>query len=379
MFDSSSNLRKAAVLLRSMDSETAGIMLAQLSSEEATALRAAIRELGTIDADEQSDVIAEFRRTRPAIPTRSQGGVELELSASVAALDTSVAHAAEPAIGTAKRFEFLASAPTHALVPYLAREHAQTIAVVLSHLAPARAAAVLAALPNKLQAETIERLAALGETDPESVTALERELAAWMASRTEDRGTIAKRRETIANILGAADTKTRRGILSKLRLHNEALAEQIAPGEESFAERDARPDARERRFESKQANDTSARIRRQLAPTPMSVPVVAPVPVRPSLPRIEFDQLVNLDTQALTALIRSVDPNVLAIALAGSNEDMLERVCSQMPKRTGREFRRELRRLGPMRLSDVEGAQRAMADTAAKYLMQRRELATARG
>ena len=88
---------------------------------------------------------------------------------------------------------------------------------------------------------------------------------------------------------------------------------------------------------------------------------------------------MNLDTQALTALIRSVDPNVLAIALAGSNEDMLERVCSQMPKRTGREFRRELRRLGPMRLSDVEGAQRAMADTAAKYLAQRRELATARG
>jgi hypothetical protein len=207
---------------------------------------------------------------------------------------------------------------------------------------------------------------------------LEREVAAWMASRAEDRSTIAKRRETVSNILAAADSKTRREILSKLKVHNRTLADQIAPRDEAHDTHIEQPAVKHHRFESKQALDTNARISRQLAPMKLASPVAAPVPVQPALPPIEFDQLVRLDMQALTAVIRSVDPNVLAIALAGSNEDLVERVCSQMPKRTSRDFRRQLRRLGPLRLSDVEGAQRVVAETAAKYLHHRRQFATVR-
>ena len=102
---------------------------------------------------------------------------------------------------------------------------------MLSYLAPSRAAAVLVALPDKLQTETIERLAGLGETDPQSVMVVERELAAWLATRSDDRGTIARSREAVANILAACDVKMRRGIVNKLRTHNLALAEQVAPRE----------------------------------------------------------------------------------------------------------------------------------------------------
>ena len=92
----------------------------------------------------------------------------------------------------------------------LVREHAQTIAVVLSHLPPERAAALLAALPEKLQADTIERLSALGETDAECVTVIERELEVWLATRTEDRGAMARRARVGDEILAAADAKSRR-------------------------------------------------------------------------------------------------------------------------------------------------------------------------
>src|SRR5262245_52355901 len=131
--NSRSNLRKAAVLLRSLDSETAAVMLGQLSREEAGSLRAAVRELGAIDPEEQADVMAEFRSARPAIARRSARGVELEISQATIHNSDTIANEAAPR-GTAKRFEFLANAPTSAVVPYLAREHAQTIAVVLSHL-----------------------------------------------------------------------------------------------------------------------------------------------------------------------------------------------------------------------------------------------------
>jgi flagellar motor switch protein FliG len=366
-------LRKAAVLLRSLDSDTAAIMLAQLSPSEAASIRGAIRVLGSVDQEEQSAVLAEFRRTQPAAGTHALSGVELELSSPASHHDAVASISLESTRSSPERFQFLANASTSVLVRFLAREHAQTIAVVLAHLAPARAAAVLAELPEKLQADTIERLSVLGDTDPESVSVLERELAAWIATRGDDRGAIARRRETVTNILAAADEKTRRGILGKLKTHNSALAEQFAP------EHRARPIAHK-------AHPTVSELRRRLSPispkTSVESSAASPPPTAPtprSLPRIGFDQLVHLDDQALTAVLHDVDANILAIALAGSREEMVDRVCGLMPKGAARAFRRELRFHGPTRLSDVETAQRAVADIAARYLAQRRpSLITAR-
>jgi flagellar motor switch protein FliG len=362
-------------------------MLARLSPEEAGTIRDAMRTLGPINADEKADVAAEFRRTRPKSGMGTAAGVELELSAPLPRNGY-----AEPAAATtnsdSSRFEFLANAPVSALVPHLAREHAQTIAVVLAHLVPDRAARVLASLPGKLQSETIERLSALGEADPESVIVLERELAAWMAKRAENRGSIARRRETVANILMAAGPETRRSILEELKTHNRNLAEQLEPPERALVnpeamhprdEKSRSSQASGNRYESRQALETCARIRNRDTPRESHVrrpqPAVAsPVPQ----PRIDFDQIVHLQAHALKALLREVNPNVLVIALAGSRDELIDRICGQMPKRSARLFRRELRRLGPMRLSDVEAAQRVVANTAANYLALQRRPATAR-
>lgn len=398
MIDANSNLRKAAVLIRSLDSDTAAMMLGQLSPEEATAIRAAMRELGSLDPDEQANIAAEFRRTRPAID-RAAEGVELSLSAPInSEIPHEQSRPTEPTTSASRRFEFVAKASTSALVTFLGREHPQTIAVVLAHLTPERAAAVLGELPEKLQADTIERLAALGEADPESVVVLERELATWLAARGEDRGVLAHRRETVANILAATDAKTRRGILSTLRTHNTTLALQLTADEASstsFADNQPssvgtslrsrlqraeriKSTTSEPKYTSKQASDTSAKIQRGLAALKQSISSVEQqAPPSPPLPRIEFDQLIHLDAVCLAALLREVDANVLAVALVGSHEDFVDLVCRQMPKQTARAFRRELRRIGPTRLSDVERAQQMVADTAARQLLQRRHSLTA--
>src|SRR4051812_35584835 len=118
------NLRKAAVLLRSLDADTAAVMLGQLSSAEAATIRAAMRAVGQVDTDEQADVAAELRGARPAKQFSSDAGdVELALSTS---------YANEPyervvrtgsvggGITSSNRFEFLENAPIQALVPHLA-------------------------------------------------------------------------------------------------------------------------------------------------------------------------------------------------------------------------------------------------------------------
>ena len=147
------NMRKAAVLLRSLDADTAAVMLGQLSAEEAAAIRAAMRAVGQVETHEQADVMAELRGARPKKQFASHAGdVELALSSSFAAdlSEDRVAemNAANSPVATSKRFQFLESAPIHALVPHLAREHAQTVAVVLSHLAPQRAVGGAACDPS---------------------------------------------------------------------------------------------------------------------------------------------------------------------------------------------------------------------------------------
>lgn len=352
------NLRKAAVLLRSLDSDTAAVMLGRLSAEEAAKIRGAMRAVGQVATSEQADVMAELRGARPATTASGAGDVELTLSSTYSG------ESSREAVSTsAQRFEFLETAPTHALVLHLAREHAQTIAVVLSHLPPERAAAVLAALPQKVQAETVERLSTLGETDPECLSVLKRELETWASERDGLRTGKGRRRDTMAAILAAADSKSRSHILSNMKDHKEALAKQFS---QRHAERLA----------------VNAKVAKPQASIPLvlsadkqvsQVPITSGPSAEVRLPRVNFDNLVELDSRTLSAVLRQVEPNVLALALAGSRDELVERICEQMPKRTAREFRRQLRRLGPTRLSDVEGAQRAVAQIAARQLAERRQ------
>jgi flagellar motor switch protein FliG len=85
-----------------------------------------------------------------------------------------------------------------------------------------------------------------------------------------------------------------------------------------------------------------------------------------------FDDLVRLDVRTFAAVVRAVDVQVLGLALAGSSEQLAQRICDQVPKRVARVLRRNLRQLGPTRLSDVEAAQRAVSMVAAKFLAARR-------
>lgn len=371
--NTTANIRKAAIFMRSLDANTAAIMLGQLSEAEAGAVRAALRDLGPLDQEEQADVAAEFRRVRPMVGDNAADAVELRLS-STALGDVSDINESKTPTAPTQRFDFLDRASTPAVVAMLVREHAQTIAVVLAHLAPQRAADILAALPEKLQADTVERLSVLGETDAESVTVIERELSLWLATRAEDRGTIARRRESVTKILAAADAKTRRSIVSKLRIKGSDI-EGIVPAVARFDD-DRRAELTKPQSQpiSRQAADVEyATIRRRFA---TNGEVTSPPRMTTQMPpelRFEFDQLVHFDTTSLSAVLREVDANVLALALVGSQDALVERITSQMPKRTARVFRRELRRLGPTKLSDVTDAQQIVADAAARYLRQRRQ------
>jgi flagellar motor switch protein FliG len=369
------NLRKAVVFIRSLDSETAATMLGQLTPEEAAKLRDAIRAVGAIDPEEQADVAAEFRSARPIAAESVTAGVELEITSREAGLEATTDN--PPSAAPGRPFHFLEDAPIDILVPYLAREHAQTIAVVLSQLPPPRAASILAALPEKVQAETVDRIAALGETDPASVIVVERELAAWLARRTTGRPGNARRNDVVSSILAAADGRARARIIASLRAHKVELANALAP---MTAAPDLAPPLRRRKDPVELNKIAAGTTNRSFAGgAHVSLPVDSQVDIRRNRARavapdltpsqgLQFDDLIHLDNRALAAVLREVNLNVLVLALAGSKEELIRRVCGHLPKRSTRLLRRELRRMGPTRLSDVEAAQHAVALVAAKQL-----------
>ena len=83
-------------------------------------------------------------------------------------------------------FRFLQETEAEKLVRVLGSERPQTIALVLSHLSPVRAGAVLARLPENVQVDVIHRLVDLEETDPEILREVEEALRSRLSQQVRD-------------------------------------------------------------------------------------------------------------------------------------------------------------------------------------------------
>jgi flagellar motor switch protein FliG len=71
-----------------------------------------------------------------------------------------------------------------------------------------------------------------------------------------------------------------------------------------------------------------------------------------------FDNLIDVDNRGIQALLREVSSETLIMALKGADEAMKEKIFSNMSKRAAEMMRDDLENKGPVRLSEVEGAQK---------------------
>ena len=355
-------LRKAAILIASLDDRTARQLLEQMGTEQAQRVRKAVDELDDIDPTEQSQVIEEFCRVSPLIPKDLHPGIELDGSlAAKLSLPTQPEMNTPSAPGTnhalspeAAPFRFLHEARAEMLTPYLEREHPQTVAVVISYLPPAQAADVLATLPAVLQAEVLGRLANLDEADPEIIREVEQSLEHWVTEQTKNH----RRREAgmnaVKNILHAAGGSQRQ-ILANLAHHDQALAGKLtskrpAPAAESTGGilplRGMRQDAA----------STLLRLPPKRTSAPVSISIA---------PRHEetwtFDDVQDLQDEALPAVFQAAGMDLTVLALAGAPAAFVERLAQRLPRREAKQLRKSLAKLVPTRLSDVEQAQSEIA------------------
>ncbi len=363
----SPTLRKAALLIRSLDADSSAVLLGQLSDDEAQAVRCAIRDLGEVDPLEQEELRSELRAAPFEDPV-TESGVELTLSTD---LDNPLSNVPPPVdqsvIDTDQPFGWLEGGDLPSLAAILEREHLSTVAVVLSHLPPQRASEVLSALPPVRRAAALERLADLGESDRASLEVIEKELADWIRAQKAERQRRADRLISIQAILRHSSPSTCDSVLSEIAMHDESLAREI--GRVRSTTRDARP-----RLPSRPIGAQAATLEHRgiaSVPTKESTPPSSEVVPTAAPPQFAFERLVELTDIQLAELLRSCSSDCVVLALAGASKQLARRIESRLPKSVVKELRRRMHNLSSVRLSDFAKAQERVASVAANVILNR--------
>ncbi|MDA8745552.1 hypothetical protein N9N28_13045 [Rubripirellula amarantea] len=396
------SLRKAAVLLRSLDADSATVLLSQLSADEAREVRKAMRELGDVDPDEQAELRDALRGPQTSLDTEDHGatkdgGVELAFSTELAAepelgmpdlMPTPTMLPSKPAAD--QPFSWLEGGDLPSLAVMLEREHLSTVAVVLSHLPPDRASLVLGALPPSRRAAALQRLADLGESDRGSLDVIEQQLADWIAAQKAERQRRADRLQVIQGILRHSSGRTCDTVLAEIARHDHSLASEIGhvhatsttsrlqglptrpvaeqasalwqPPKHTVTKLPPRVE-RAPRQDSAETEPPAVVSARHPQPTPIQVGVETPTK---SEPTFRFEQIADLHGRQIAELFRHCPVEYIVLALAGASDSLSRKIERMLPKNVAKELRRRMHSLESVRLSELEAAQDQLAETAAR-------------
>ena len=305
------DLRKAAILLLSLEKPLAAEVLSQMPRRMVEAVTLEIARSQDVTRDEQEAVIREFSSLADEQTPIERGGMEfadalLRQSLGDDGAGEILAHVRQSM--SSVPFGFLHKAGSDNLLTFIVEEHPQTIALIMSHLPASMAAEVLSGLPPGKQIEVIRRVANMEQTSPEVVHDVEQSLESRMTSTFNQQLEKAGGIPMVAQILNVTDRVTNTGVLDSLEQDDPDLVDEI----------------------------------RRLM--------------------FVFDDILKLDDRAIQSLLKEIDNSQWALALKGASEEITQRVLGNLSQRAADLLREEMEFLGPVRVSDVESVQQQIVD-----------------
>jgi flagellar motor switch protein FliG len=352
-------IRKAAVLIDSLDEPAADALLDQMPPDVARRVRSAVMELGEVHEPERQAVLTEFLRGQPSpAAAATDSGVELAPSLTQR-LEQPPGESSLPAAADAQPLDFLRDISPREIARVLACENAQIIAVVVGRLAADLAAGVLEHLHADLATDVLERLAWLDEPAAEVLAEIANHLREELARSIGPRRHTSPSLAGLHAVLGAMDFATRDRVLTGLGRRNGALARRLGylPAEHRH---------QTAAHENYAVSSFRYRLERPQAPAPL----------------IQFDDFAALDDDALLGILAAAGPQVSLLALTGADEALIERITGQLPAREAAALTKRLKGPRSARLADVEAARdqlvaaaRCLAEDGAIALPARRFVA----
>ena len=302
---------KAAVLLVSLDSDTASALLKQLNHEVVEDLTREIAQLDIIDVDLRGAVVEEFYNMALARQYAKQGGLAYARTLLEKALPGDKAKLVLRMIEQEvykKPFAFLAKTDADNLMTFIQDEHPQTIALILSHVQPDKASEILAGLPLEKQLEVVTRIATMDNTNPEVIREVERGLEMRLSGVVSQSSQAVGGVESVAAMLNLADRTTEKGILEAMEGEDPDLVEQI----------------------------------RRLM--------------------FVFEDILLVNDKGIQLVLKEIENEELALALKTATEELRDKIFRNMSERASQLIKEDMEYMGPVRVSDVEGAQQKIVD-----------------
>ena len=309
--DKLTGLQKAAILLIVLGPERSSNIFKHLKEEEIEELTLEIANTRSITPQLKESVIDEFYEICLAQQYIAEGGIGYAKELLEKALGGEAAIEVISKLTASlqvKPFEFVRKAEPSQLLNFIQDEHPQTIALILSYVAPSQASQIIAALPQERQADVAKRVALMDRTSPDVIKEVEKILESKLASLVNQDYTIVGGVDQVVEILNSVDRGTEKHIMETLEIEEPELADEI----------------RKKMF--------------------------------------VFEDILLLDDRAIQRVLRDVDNNDLGLALKGSNEQVQGAIFNNLSKRLATMIKEDMEFMGPVRMKDVEEAQQKIVN-----------------
>ncbi|HUN26968.1 MAG TPA: flagellar motor switch protein FliG [Steroidobacteraceae bacterium] len=306
---------RAAILLLTLGEQEAAQILKHMGAREVQRVGAAMAHLEHVSREEVSTILTDFSGLVESQTSVGVGVDDFLRKVLVDALgDDKAASVIERInIGRSnKGLEALKWMDSRAVAELIRQEHPQIIAIVLAYLESEQAADVLQQLPGGVRADVVMRIASLEGVQPTALSELDDVMEKQFAGRSTAKTSSLGGAKAAANIINRLDPSQESQLMEQITALDQVLSQRI----------------------------------QDLV--------------------FVFDNLLDLDDRSMQELLRQVPSDKLLLALKAADEDLKQKVFKNMSQRAAEMLKDDLEARGPVRLSEVEAAQKEILATARK-------------
>lgn len=302
-----SGAERAAILLMSLGEQAAASVLKLMGPKEVQKIGSMMATLNNVSKNQVGEVLTTFMQAVDEQTAMGVGNEEYIKKMLIEALGEDKASGMIDRVlmgRSSKGLEALKWMDPRAVAEIIRLEHPQIISIVLAYLDADHASEVLSMMPEKNRPDILMRIASLDGIQPQALRELDEIMEKQFSGSSNLKSSSVGGVKAAANILNFLDTSSESAIMDIIRETDGDLGDRIQ--DLMFV----------------------------------------------------FDNLADVDNQGIQALLREVSSESLVLALKGADDLVKEKIFSNMSKRAAEMLRDDLESRGPVKLSDVEGAQK---------------------
>ncbi|MCG7585503.1 flagellar motor switch protein FliG [Photobacterium sp. OFAV2-7] len=304
---------KAAILLLSLSEQDAASIIRHLEPKQVQRVGGVMASMADLSQDKVSAVHRHFLEDIQKYTSIGMGSEDFVRNTLVAALGEDKANNLVDQIlmGSGSRgLDSLKWMDPRQVASIILNEHPQIQTIVLSYLEPEQSAEILAQFPERVRLDLMMRIANLEEVQPAALHELndimEKQFAGQAGAQAAKIGGL----KAAAEIMNYLDNNVEGLLMDQIREADEDMATQI--------------------------DDLM----------------------------FVFDNLAEVDDRGIQTLLRDVPQDLLQQALKGADDMLRDKILRNMSKRAAEMLQDDLEAMGPIRVADVEAAQKEILSIA---------------